>query len=243
MFTNRRQVRRQEAIATGEAERMEWEPIPEQWDSTVKHYWQARHIKVVEIAVAACGMPISHTKFPFAEGTTDIARFMNDTWPANNPERRPNFLGIDKGCQVMATLDVNNQLTGNHGWMRTTRIKVDPWHYNGHQIDALCIKYCNPTDRRDPNLVHFMPPAVPAAPQNAEGHGRRAVGRRAARAETGNYRRVFNFEASEQLNAWLEPFSATMTKMRPENHDVFLCIILKERADQIIAGSVPLEVP
>ena len=73
MFTNRRQVRRQEAIATGEAERMEWKPIPEQWDSTVKHYWQAQHIKVVEIAVAACGMPISHTKFPFAKGTTDIA--------------------------------------------------------------------------------------------------------------------------------------------------------------------------
>src|ERR1700683_2742092 len=67
---------------------------------------------------------------PFAEGTTDIARFMNDTWPADNPEHRPNFLSIDKGCQVMATLNVNNELTGNYGWMRTTSLKVDPWHYN-----------------------------------------------------------------------------------------------------------------
>ena len=84
---------------TGEAERMEWEPIPEQWDSTVKHYWQAQHIKVVEIAVAACRMPISHTKFPFAEGTNNIALFMNDTWPANNSKHRPNFLGIDKAVK------------------------------------------------------------------------------------------------------------------------------------------------
>jgi hypothetical protein len=243
MFANRRQVRRQNAIVTGEAERMEWEPIPEQWDSTIKHYWQARHIKVVEIAVAACGMPISHTKFPFAEGTTDIARFMNDTWPADSPERRPNFLSIDKGCLVMATLDVNDELTGINGWMTTTRIKVDPWHYNGHQIDELCVKYCNPTDRRDPNLVQLMPQAIPPEPQNADGHGRRAVGRRATRANGENFQRMFNFEASEQLNAWLEPFSATMTKMRPENHDVFLCILLKEKADQVIAQSIPLEAP
>jgi hypothetical protein len=156
MFANRRQVRRQNAIVTGEAERMEWEPIPEQWDSTIKHYWQARHIKVVEIAVAACGMPISHTKFPFAEGTTDIARFMNDTWPADSPERRPNFLSIDKGCLVMATLDVNDELTGINGWMATTRIKVDPWHYNGHQIDELCVKYCNPVCHRPFHQNHRM---------------------------------------------------------------------------------------
>ena len=54
---------------------------------------------------------------------------------------------------------------------------------------------------------------------------------------------MFNFETSEQLNAWLEPFSATMTKMRPENHDVLLCILLKEKADQVIAQSIPLEAP
>ena len=142
----------------------------------------------------------------------------------------------------MATLDVNDELTGENGWMVTTQIKVDPWHYNGHQIDALCVKYCNPTDRRDPNLVRLVPPTIPKL-QNADGHGHRAVGRRAARADGETFQRMFNFEASEQLNAWLEPFSATMTKMRPENHDVFLCILLKEKADQVMTDSSPLEAP
>jgi hypothetical protein len=240
MFTNRRQVRRRDAIAAGEVERQEWEPVPEQWDSTIKHFWQARHVKVVEIAVTACGIPVSHTKFPFSEGTNEIVRFMNDTWPSSHPERRPSFLAVDKGCQVMSTLDANGELIGNGGWMQTTRLKVDPWHYNGHQIDALCVNFCNPTDRRDPNLVQLLQEGNPREPQRADGHGRRAIGRRAADANAETFRRLFNFEASEHLNAWLEPFSATMTKMRPENHDIFLCIILRERANQVKSSSTPL---
>jgi hypothetical protein len=223
-----------------DAERQEWEPVPEQWDSTIKHFWQARHVKVVEIAVTACGIPVSHTKFPFSEGTNEIVRFMNDTWPSSHPESRPSFLAIDKGCQVMSTLDVNGELIGNGGWMETTRLKVDPWHYNGHQIDALCVNFCNPTDRRDPNLVQLLQEGNHREPQNADGHGRRAIGRRAADVNTERFRRLFNFEASEHLNAWLEPFSATMTKMRPENHDIFLCIILRERANQVKSNSTPL---
>ena len=211
-----------------------------QWDSTVKHYWQARHIKVIEIAVAACGTPLSHTKFPFAEGTNDIARFMNDTWPANLPDKRPGYLAIDKGCQVMTTLDTRGELLTAGGWHSTTKLKVDPWHYNGHRIDALCVKYCNPTDRHDPNLVCLLPEQGPREPQNAEGHGRCAVGRRTAQKNAENYQRLFNFEASEHLNAWAEPFSAVMTKMRPDNHDIFLCIILKQKADQVMASSKPV---
>ena len=238
MFSNRCQVRRRDAIAAGEAEPLAWEPAPVQWDSSIKHYWQARHVKVVEIAVAACGTPLSHTKFAFSEGTNDIARFMNDTWPV---AKRPGYLAIDKGCQVMTTLDTHGELWTPGGWYSTTKLKVDPWHYNGHQIDALCVKYCNPTDRHDPNLVRLLPQQDPPGVQNAEGYSRRALGRRMARGHANeNYQRLFNFEASEHLNAWAEPFSAVMTKMRPENHDIFLCIILKQKADQMMSSSLPV---
>jgi hypothetical protein len=120
--------------------------MPVQWDTAVKHYWQAHYIKVVEIAIMACGTPLSHTKFLLAEGTNNIAHFMNDIWPPNHPEQWPNYLAVDKGCQVMTTLDTRGELLTTGGWYSTTKLKVDPWHYNGHQIDALCVKYYNPTD-------------------------------------------------------------------------------------------------
>src|ERR1700685_60258 len=97
LFSNCRQMYRQRAIDAGE-EWMEWEPAPAAWDPLVQHYWQAQHIKVVEIAMTACGIPLSHTKFPFAEGEQSIVRFMNDTWPATSPENRPTYFAIDKGC-------------------------------------------------------------------------------------------------------------------------------------------------
>lgn len=234
LFSNRCQMRRQRAIDAGD-ERHEWEPAPEVWDPAVEHYWQARHIKVVEIAVTSCGIPLSHTKFPFGEGEHSISRFMTDTWPANNPAGRPTYLGIDKGCKVMRTLRTEDNLLPPNGWLATTNIKVDPWHYNSHQIDDICIDYCNPNDRRDPNLIQLS-----AAPDDtnipgrarAQGHRSRAQARRGDNnADT--FARSFNFEASEHLNAWLEPFSATFTKMKPDNHDLFLCIILQVRAEEL----------
>ena len=57
-------------------------------------------------------------------------------------------------------------------------------------------------------------------------------------AQGKSYRCLFNFEASKYLNAWLEPFSAVM--MKSENHDKFLCIILKQKADQVMVSSQPV---
>jgi hypothetical protein len=241
LFSNRRQMRRQQAIDNGD-EAMEWEPAPAAWDPSIEHYWQARHIKVVEIAVTACGIPLSHTKFPFGEGEHSIARFMNDTWPATHPEKRPTYLGIDKGCKVMQTLATEDNLFPPNGWMATTNIKVDPWHYNSHRIDQLCITWCNPSDRHDPNLVHVAPLPNPAVIGRAHARGQRS--RAAARRNTRNnetFQRSFNFEAAEHLNAWLGPFSATFTKMRPNNHDLFMCIILQVRAEQLELECIPLD--
>ena len=236
IFSNLRQMRRMQAIQAGE-ERMDWEPAAVPWDTNIEHYWQARHIKVVEIAVAACGVPLTHTKFPHSEGENNIADFMNASWPAEQPERRPTYLTIDKGCKVMATLNTRGELMPqNGGWMRTTNIKVDTWHYNGHGVDELCVRWCNPNDEFDPNLVQA--PAVEhhnigRRRGNAEGHGHRAQARRAAQTND-RLQRSFNTEAAEHLNAFLLPFSATLKRMKPENHDIFLCIVLKERADIIM---------
>ncbi|KZP05861.1 hypothetical protein FIBSPDRAFT_765317 [Athelia psychrophila] len=197
---------------------MEWEPPAIAWDTTVEHYWQARHIKVVEISVAACGVPLTHTKFPFDEGENNIADFMSASWPADHPELRPTYLGIDKGCKVMATLNTRGELLQQDGgWMKTTNIKVDTWHFNGHGVDALCVEHCNPNDEHDLNLA-----------------------RRAAQSAD-RLQRSFNTEAAEHLNAFLLPFSATLKRMKPENHDIFLCIVLKERADGIIRDCKPIE--
>lgn len=238
LLANRRQMRRLRAIADGEAP-LEWEPAPQPWDSAIEHYWQARHVKVVEIAVTPCGVPISFTKFPFAEGENNIAEFMNATWPVDDPSKRPTYLVIDKGCKVMATLHARQELLPPHGWMATTNLKVDPWHYNGHRIDALCVKWCNPNDEHDPNLVQAMPARADTSHPNALGHSRRARGRRAATTAE-RLQRSFNFEASEQLNAYLEPFSSAMRKMKPDSHDVFLCIVLKERAEDMMRSQVQL---
>jgi hypothetical protein len=133
-----------------------------------------------------------------------------------------------------------NILLPPNGWLATTNIKVDPWHYNSHAIDELCITWCNPSDRHDPNLVQ-CPTVDERVPYRADARNARSraqAPREAARGD--NLQWSFNFEASEQLNAWIEPFSATMTKMRPEKHDLFLCIILQIRADDLHKSYMPL---
>lgn len=225
------------AIGAGE-EQLEWEPAPEDWDSSIKHYWQARHIKVVELAVTACGIPISHTKFAFAKGENNMVSFMDATWPTH--QGRPTYLGIDRGCKVIVVLANNNNLYPPNGWLATTNIKVDPWHWNGHAVDDICVRLCNPNDRLNPNLVEIAPSSSKTAYRSdARGAHSRATAGRTANIQ-GPYKRLFNMEAAEHLNAYLEPFAPTMTKMKPLNHDLFLCIVLQRRANRLRRLSTPL---
>jgi hypothetical protein len=94
-------------------------------------------VKVIEIAVTACGIPVLHTRFPFSEGINEIIQFMNDTWPSNHPEHQPSFLANDKGCQVMLTLHVNRELIGNGG-CTTTDIRL--MHYVSTSVILLTIR-------------------------------------------------------------------------------------------------------
>ncbi|KIJ25002.1 hypothetical protein M422DRAFT_80518, partial [Sphaerobolus stellatus SS14] len=107
------------------------------------HYWQARHIKTIEVAVGACGVPLAWTKFPLAEGEHEIIDFMNDVWPL--PHQRPGFVVIDKACQVLASLNACGMLVPPNGWFsHNTWLKVETWHYTRHVIDELCVTWCNP---------------------------------------------------------------------------------------------------
>lgn len=72
---------RQLEVQNGERKALPWEPPVEQWHPDVQHYWQARHIKTVEFAVGACGVPLAWTQFPIAEGEREIIDFMNEAWP------------------------------------------------------------------------------------------------------------------------------------------------------------------
>lgn len=187
---------------------------------------------MVEMAVTTCGIPISFTKFPFAEGEQDIIEFMDQTWTIS---RRPTILAIDKACAVMRTLKEQGALIGQYGWINDTLMVVDVWHWNGHRNDELCTSWCHASNTQDPNLVRPMPPQEPAA-RAGQGH---AAARRANPREA-DYQRFFNFEAMEEHNAWIDGYRATTTKMTSENFDVFLCILFKRRADYLMRDSVPL---
>jgi len=68
-------------------------------------------------------------------------------------ESRPDYICIDKGCQVLASAVTNGSW---EIWKKTTRIIVDAYHYINHRVsDYLCRKYCNPSpgDGSAPNLV------------------------------------------------------------------------------------------
>ncbi|KIJ55992.1 hypothetical protein M422DRAFT_239169 [Sphaerobolus stellatus SS14] len=116
------------AILEGE-EKEEWEQEPQHWNNEIKHLWQACSIKTLEIAVTAWGILIVFMYFSSAEGETDIILFMNDIWPSTEAELQSNYLSVDKACKIVGTMDTQNQLTGPIGWIHTTNLKVETWHF------------------------------------------------------------------------------------------------------------------
>ena len=87
---------------------------------------------------------------------------------------------------------------------KTSQLIVDSYHYINHCADDyLCRKWCNPAplDGSAPNLV--------IAETDRQGH---VV-----------YKRAFNTQACEQLNAWIGGFEFILKKMTPSNFNWF-CI-------------------
>jgi hypothetical protein len=89
----------------------------------------------VETICAPCGVVIAWTKFARSESPTNILQFLEDVY--QNEASRPDYICIDKGCQVLKTA-VNNG-SWDRIWKHTTRIIVDAYHYINHRVsDFLC---------------------------------------------------------------------------------------------------------
>ena len=81
------------------------------------NYFRAARFYCVETICAPCGVVIAWTKFARSESPTNILNFLGSVYQTE--DSRPDYVCIDKGCQVLATAVTNGS------WEKTTRIIVD----------------------------------------------------------------------------------------------------------------------
>jgi CxC5 like cysteine cluster associated with KDZ transposases/CxC6 like cysteine cluster associated with KDZ transposases len=116
-----------------------------------KSYFVAPRFYCVETICAPCGVVIAWVKFSKSESPTQILDFLDKVYP--NPNSRPDYVCIDKGCQLLRHAVASGRW---NAWKKTTRFIVDSYHYINHRTaDYLCRKYCNPAPLNGsaPNLV------------------------------------------------------------------------------------------
>src|SRR6266550_4677191 len=170
-------------------------------------------IYCVETICAPCGAVVAWAKFLKSESPTNILEFLQRVYPTERA--RPSYVCIDKACLVLRTCVANGSL---ETW-KNTRFIVDSYHYSNHRVtDALCQKWCNPAplDGSAPNLVVV----------ETDAQGRRY------------YKRAFNTQACEQLNAWLGGYEQILKRMTPGNFDWFLHTMLVYHTTQVIERQV-----
>jgi hypothetical protein len=100
-------------------------------------------------------------------------------------------------------------------WHKTSHFIVDAYHYTNHRSsDYLCRKWCNPAplDGSAPNLV------VVAETKQGKKY----------------FKRAFNTEACEQLNAWLAGYESILKKMTISNFNWFLHVMLYHHTKSIL---------
>ena len=203
-----------------EEERQEWLPPinrevqphdqPTVETQTKDNYFVAPHFYCVETICAPCGVVIAWTKFDKSESPTKILDFLDSVYPT--PELRPNYICIDKACAVLRTAIASSRWDS---WRETTRFIVDSYHYINHRItDYLCWKWCNPAPLNGsaPNLV--------IVENDDRGHP--------------HYKRAFNTQACEQLNAWIGGFQSILNKMTVNNFNWSLHALLFLHTQKVI---------
>src|SRR6266550_3782475 len=157
------------------------------------------------------GVVIAWAKFTNAESPTNILNFLEHVYPTE--ESRPAYICIDKACLVLRTSVVNG--TWDSRWKNTSRFIVDSYHYVNHRAtDHLCRKWCNPAplDGSHPNLVIV----------ETDERGRHY------------FKRAFNTQACEQLNAWLGGFDHIIRRMTSWNFNWFLHTMLFYHTKEVI---------
>ena len=118
---------------------------------------------------------------------------------------QPDYICIDKACLLL-----RYAIQSGHwdGW-------IDSYHYINHcTTDYLCRKYCNPAPLNGsaPNLV------VVEKDKNGQSH----------------YKRAFNTQACEQLNAYLGEFEAILKRMSTGNFNWFIHTMLFIHTERVI---------
>jgi hypothetical protein len=164
----------------------------------------------VETICAPCGVVIAWTKFAKAESPTNILKFLDEIYPTE--QSRPDYICIDKACAVLRTSISNGSW---NEWQKTTRFVVDSYHYINHRTtDYLCRKWCNPAPLNGsaPNLV------IVEQDNNGQPY----------------FKRAFNTQACEQLNAWLGGFESMMRKMTVGNFNWFLHTMISYHTKLVI---------
>ena len=203
----------QRLLRRSEVEGLPWMPVSEhtaqphdqpgpQRAAQVKHHFVAPRFYCVETICAPCGVVIAWCKFAKAESPTNILNFLEMVYP--DPTTRPDYICIDKGCLLLRHAVASGRWDD---WKDTTRFIVDSYHYINHRVtDQLCHTYCNPAPLNGsaPNLV--------GVEIDKNGHS--------------HYKRAFNTQACEQLNAWLGGFETILKRMSTSNFNWFLHTML-----------------
>ncbi|TEB26985.1 hypothetical protein FA13DRAFT_1635316 [Coprinellus micaceus] len=190
------------------------QPAPEDDDAIIQkaHYFGPSKYYCTETACYPCGAVLAWALFDRSESPTNILHFLASLFPT--PESRPTYICIDKGCQVFRTAVVNGSFETT--W-KNTRFIVDTYHYSNHKrTDNLCQTWCNPSplDGSQPNLVI----------QETDDHGDLY------------YKRAFNTQACEQLNAWIAGFAGILKRMTIHNFNWFLHAMLYLHTKRVIAA-------
>jgi hypothetical protein len=170
------------------------------------NYFTPRRFYCVETICAPCGVVIAWAKFANAESPENILQFLQTVYPTE--ESRPDYICIDKACLVLRHSIANGSWDM---WHKTSRLIVDSYHYINHRIsDYICRKWCNPApmDGSAPNLVIVE-------------HDRDGIP---------HYKRAFNTQACEQLNAWLGGFDSILRRMTVGNFNWFLHAMLSHHS-------------
>jgi hypothetical protein len=119
-------------------------------------------------------------------------------------ESRPNYVCIDKACLVLRTAISNGSW---ETWKQTTRFIVDSYHYINHRVlDYICRKWCNPAP------LNGSAPNLTIVEYDNQGHP--------------HFKRAFNTQACEQLNAWLGGFQYILNRMTSGNFNWLLHSLL-----------------
>ncbi|KAF8991572.1 hypothetical protein BDQ17DRAFT_1392972 [Cyathus striatus] len=127
-------------------------------------------------------------------------------------ESRPSYICIDKACVVLQAALLNGVW---EVWSHTSRLIVDSYHYINHcTTDYICRKWCNPAPLNGsaPNLV------VVEYDINGRPH----------------YKRAFNTQACEQLNAWLGGYQSILNRMTVANFDWTIHALLFIHTQKVI---------